>query len=93
MNTWLDASILPKGYKTWSGLPYTAGSNYGNDTLMAEYKNSGPGYDLAARLASDVTKVLDADQARKYRTPKDVFMTWMGVQPNIAWIDPATYTW
>ena len=115
---------------------------------MAEYKSSGPGFDLASRLAGNITQELTASQARAYRTPKDVFsklplsilsscysknfsigdrdvvqtqkvaprkyifgfscsctdpvrqlltlideVTPTGGQPNIAWIDPGTYTW
>ena len=94
LNTWLDGSILPAGYTTWDdGAPYSAGSNYDNNTIMGEYGSSGPGFDLAARLAGNVTMEFDADQARVYRTPKDVFMTPAGAQPDIAWIDPGTYTW
>ncbi len=93
LNTELDASIKGQGYNTWSGAPYAPGSNYNNYTVEAEYKSSGPGFNLAARIAGNVTQELTADQARAYRTPKDVFMTPTGEQPNIAWIDPGTYTW
>lgn len=93
LNTEMDASIKPQGYTTWSGLPYTSGSNYNNYTIMAEYKSSGPGFNLSARLAGNITQEFTASQARAYRTPKDVFMTPTGAQPNIAWIDPGTYTW
>jgi len=61
--------------------------------MLAEYKSKGPGFDLEARLAGNVTRVFDADQARAYRTPKDVFMTPEGMQPHYAWIDSHAYTW
>ena len=90
----MDASILPAGYTTWKrGAPYTTGSNYDNNTIMAEYKSEGPGFNLTARLAGNVTVEFTSGQARAFRTPKDVFMTPTGAQPNIAWIDPGTYTW
>ncbi|CAK7211633.1 hypothetical protein SCUCBS95973_001181 [Sporothrix curviconia] len=92
MNTWLDASILPAGYTTWNkAAPFTSGSNYDNGTIMAEYKSSGPGFNLTARLEGNVTQEYSARQVHPYQTPEDVFMTMEGKQPNIAWIDPATY--
>ncbi|KAL1895473.1 hypothetical protein Sste5346_005281 [Sporothrix stenoceras] len=94
MDTWMDASILPAGYTTWNkAAPYTTGSNYDNGTTMAEYRSSGPGFNRTARLAGNVTEEFSAQQARPYLTPKDVFMTWTGQQPNIDWIDPLTYPW
>lgn len=60
---------------------------------MAEYKSFGPGFDLAGRIAGNVTLEFTADEARKFRTPKDVFMTENGTQPNYAWIDKDAYTW
>lgn len=93
LNTWLDGSILPAGYKTWSGAPFSPGSNYDNNTIMGEYNSDGPGFNLTARLAGNVSLEFNSDEARAYRTPKDVFMTPTGQQPNIAWIDPGTYTW
>lgn len=60
---------------------------------MAEYKSQGPGFDLQGRLDGNVTILFDENEARDYRTPKDVFMTPAGVQPNYAWIDSEAYTW
>lgn len=60
---------------------------------MAEYKTSGPGFDIAGRIAGNITIEFTADQARVYRTPKDVFMTPDGSQPDISWIDSDSYTW
>ncbi|EHK20447.1 carbohydrate esterase family 8 protein [Trichoderma virens Gv29-8] len=94
LNTRLDASISPGGYKTWSGgAPFTNGSNYGKGTLMAEYEDYGPGFNTSGRLAGNITTLLRVNQARQYRTPRDVFMTPTGSQPNIAWIDAGCYTW
>ena len=91
LNTWLDATILPAGYTKWSSNPAT--DNYDNYTVMAEYKSEGPGFDLRGRKAGNTTIVFTANQARAYSTPKDVFMTPKGAQPNIAWIDKDAYTW
>ncbi|CAK7201483.1 hypothetical protein SEUCBS139899_004188 [Sporothrix eucalyptigena] len=94
LNTELDGSILPAGYTTWNkAAPFTSGSNYDNGTLMAEYHSYGPGFNLTARLAGNVTKELSSAQVRPYQTPKDVFMTREGKQPNIDWIDPLAYPW
>jgi Uma2 family endonuclease len=87
----LDASINSQGYKKWSTNPATA--NYNNYTFMAEYNSTGPGYNLTGRIAGNVTIVLSPNQARAYGTPKDVFMTPDGSQPDISWIDANAYTW
>ncbi len=91
LNTYLDASILPAGFTNWTS--DSATNNHNNYTIMAEYKSSGPGFNLAGRLAGKTTIELTADQARAYRTPKDVLMTPEGLQPNYAWIDKDAYTW
>ena len=91
LNTYLDGSILSAGYTKWTTNPLT--DNYNNYTVMAEYKSIGPGFDLAGRIAGNVTLEITADEARKFRTPKDVFMTENGTQPNYAWIDKDAYTW
>jgi len=84
MDTYFDASILPAGYTPWAGKP---DGNIGAHTTMAVYDVYGPGYDDAAERASNVTKVLDREQAGPYLRPVDVFMTPEGRQPNIGWID------
>ena len=91
LNTYMDATIRPVGYEKWSTNPVT--DNYGPNTTMAEYKSSGPGFNLTARIEGNLTIEFTADQARKYRTPKDVFMTPDGSQPDISWIDVDAYTW
>ena len=60
---------------------------------MAEYNDAGPGFNLTGRIAGNLTIELTPDQARNYRTPKDVFMTPDGAQPDISWIDQDAYTW
>jgi hypothetical protein len=87
----MDATIRPVGYEKWTTNPLT--DNYGPNTTMAEYKSSGPGFNLTARIAGNLTIEFTADQARAYRTPKDVFMTPDGSQPDISWIDTDAYTW
>jgi hypothetical protein len=88
LNTYMDMSIEPVGYVKWSTNPAT--DNYGPNTTMAEYNSRGPGFNLTARLAGNITIEFTA---RAYRTPKDVFMTRDGSQPDISWIDTDAYTW
>jgi len=85
LDTYMDASILPAGYTPWGNTPATARVDH--YTFMAEYKSSGPGFNLTARLAGNLTKELSAKEVKPYKSPVDVFMTPQGKQPNIAWID------
>jgi pectinesterase len=85
MNTYLDASIHNAGYKKWSNDPAT--DNFGNLTIMAEYADFGPGFNLAGRIAGRVAIEFDEDQVKKYDGPKDVFMDEKGQQPYVQWID------
>lgn len=89
LNTYMDASILPIGYKGWTNDPATNRIN--NYTFMAEYKSYGPGFNLTARIAGNITKELNAKTVAPYDNPRDVFMTPQGVQPNVAWIDRSIF--
>lgn len=92
LNTYLDATINGAGYKKWTTDPAT--DHYSTlYTKMAEYKSSGPGFNLTARIEGNVTIEFTPDDARAYRTPKDVFMDETGKQPYIGWIDKDAYTW
>ncbi len=86
MDTYLDGTVLPAGYTTWSG---KAAGNVGPHTTMAVYRTYGPGQDEAAQRAGGVTTVLDAAQVLAYRRPADVFLTRDGAPSDLAWIDPA----
>jgi hypothetical protein len=83
MNTYLDASINPAGYEIWG----KTDPRYGNGTLMAEYADYGPGFNLTARLAGGVAKELTGKEVRAYESPVDVFMDEKGRQPYVQWID------
>ena len=85
MNTYLDPSIKPQGFIVWS----TTASQYNASTIEAEWKNYGPGYNLTAILASNVTQLLTDAMVQQYRTPESVFMTPTGKQPAVDWIDGA----
>jgi pectin methylesterase-like acyl-CoA thioesterase len=85
LNTYMDASILPAGYTPWGSTPAT--SRVDHYTFMAEYKSSGPGFNLTARLAGNLTEELNDKTVKPYKRPVDVFMTPEGKQPSIAWID------
>ncbi|KAI9150085.1 putative pectinesterase A [Paramyrothecium foliicola] len=85
MNTYIDETVLPAGYTVWSGQP---SGNFGNGTVMATYETYGPGNNVEAQRASNVTSVLSKDGVKPYFRPRDVFMTPEGEQPNVDWIDP-----
>ncbi|KAL1851008.1 hypothetical protein VTK73DRAFT_9563 [Phialemonium thermophilum] len=80
MSSYLDASILPAGYKPWS-------SPVNNYTLMATFHDFGPGYDVEAERASNITIVLDKNGVEPYDRPEDVFLTEDGKPKNVGWID------
>lgn len=84
MDSYLDKSILPAGYIVWSGDP---NGNIGPKTLEAVYDVYGPGYYETAEVAGGAMKVLDAEQARPYGYPVDVFQTQDGKPVNVGWID------
>ncbi|KAI9737024.1 MAG: hypothetical protein M1834_000613 [Cirrosporium novae-zelandiae] len=71
----LDNSILPAGYIDWS-------SRTTNETFMAEYNNTGPGFNLTARLEGNITKELTSAQWEPYSSPEKVFN-----QNGTSWID------
>ncbi|KAK6206366.1 hypothetical protein LQW54_007820 [Pestalotiopsis sp. IQ-011] len=88
-DTYLDASILPAGYIIWQATDprFLAGT-----TLEAVADNNrGPGDDVAAQLASNVTTVLDAEGYAPYNSPAKVFITPEGETNNTAWIDGSVY--
>ncbi|KUI57599.1 Putative pectinesterase 11 [Cytospora mali] len=83
MDSYFDASILPAGYIDWS----TTDPRVNNYTFMATWDNYGPGWNVSAERASNVTRVLDDDEVEPYRWPVDVFLTSTGEPANIWWID------
>lgn len=79
-----DASIRPQGYVDWvvDGVSRTT-----NETLMAEFRDRGPGWNASARVAGGIGTVLDAKQWRRYDAPAKVFMTPDGRAGETWWID------
>ncbi|KAK5107392.1 hypothetical protein LTR62_001296 [Meristemomyces frigidus] len=84
-NCYLDDSIRPSGYIQWSGSDPRVNGN----TTMAEYIDSGPGFNLTGREeASNVTIEMTASQYEPYSSPKKVFtFPLSGEAGNIGWID------
>lgn len=81
---YLDDSIQPNGYIDWS----TTDPRVNNYTLMAEYKDYGPGWNETARRASNVTILLTESQWQTYSSPAKVFQYFKsGRTGNTAWID------
>lgn len=83
MDSYFDASILPAGYIKW-GATDPRVNNY---TFMATWDNYGPGWNVTAERASNVTIVLDDDEVEPYRWPTDVFLTPSGEPNNTWWVD------
>lgn len=86
-NTYLDNSILPAGYIIWTATD----TRFANTTLEAVYNNNGPGNNVTAQLASNVTITLDTEEYEAYSTPAKVFITPEGDTGNTAWIDASVY--
>ncbi|KAH8883533.1 pectin methyl esterase [Thozetella sp. PMI_491] len=80
-NTYLSDVVLPGGYTGW-------GTNYhANETLMAEYRDYGPGFNLTSRQNSDVTTLLDSAGVGPYHCPQLVFTDQNGKCSDYKWID------
>ncbi|KAJ4305458.1 hypothetical protein N0V90_000989 [Kalmusia sp. IMI 367209] len=91
IDSFMDTTVLPRGYIKWRESNDSTKSNYGNSTFMAEYGSYGPGWNRAARGVGNVTIVLDEQTVKPYLNPREVFMTPDGQQPNVEWIDEAFY--
>ncbi|KAG5797315.1 hypothetical protein H9Q69_003619 [Fusarium xylarioides] len=83
MQSYLDAVILPAGYIEWS----KSTPRVDNYTFMATWNDHGPGYNVEAEKASNITKVLTNAEVRPYRAPADVFQTPEGKFGHVKWID------
>ncbi|PWY68555.1 pectin lyase-like protein [Aspergillus sclerotioniger CBS 115572] len=80
-NTYEDGSIEPSGYINWEDR-WSA-----NETLMAEYKAYGPGFNLTGREDSEVSVLLDSREYARYSDPERVFLFPDGKVGNVGWID------
>ncbi|KAI5288497.1 hypothetical protein KEM54_005170 [Ascosphaera aggregata] len=78
MNTYFDATVNGGTYRAWKAWP--------GNTFMAVWKNFGPGYDEKVAQADELTHVLNDEQVKPYREPKDVFITEDG-KSDVSWID------
>ncbi|KAI9761492.1 MAG: H(+)-transporting V0 sector ATPase subunit a [Chaenotheca gracillima] len=87
MNTELDASIRPQGYTTWT-------SPIIEQTVLGEYKDTGPGFNLTGREDGNITKLLSDREVQQYRRPQDVFLSSTdGKRISLSWIDPLFRTY
>ncbi|KAJ5381834.1 uncharacterized protein N7496_004262 [Penicillium cataractarum] len=80
-NTYEDTLITTSGYVLWSA-PIT------NQTLMAEYNDFGPGFNVTGRRRYNYTVLLNDNEWDSYSSPKKVFLTPDGDAGQISWIDP-----
>lgn len=55
--------------------------------MAAATSNYGPGWNLTAELAGNITRVLDDAEVLPYRWPKDVFLQSNGSTGNTWWVD------
>ncbi|CAK4032780.1 pectin methylesterase [Lecanosticta acicola] len=84
-NTYLDPSILPAGYITWSASDPRV---VPNTTLMAEYRNYGPGGNLTARNLNVTSELTREEFEEGYERPGLVFQDpFTGLFGNTGWID------
>ncbi|PYI33740.1 pectin lyase-like protein [Aspergillus indologenus CBS 114.80] len=81
VNSYEDGSIEPSGYINWEDR-WAA-----NQTLMAEYRAYGPGFNATGRKEGGVAVLLDAQAYKRYDSLEKVFLTPEGEAGNIAWID------
>jgi len=89
---YLDDSIIPAGYIDWKDS--SGNSKTTNQTLMAEYQDYGPGYNVTGRASERFDHVLTDAQYAPYSSPALVFQTPDGTFGNTGWIDSnpeATY--
>lgn len=82
-NDFLDDSIKPAGYIEWS----SSDPRVTALTLMGEFGDYGPGFDLTGRVDGKVATELTAAQWDEYNSPEKVFLTPDGETENIEWID------
>ncbi|KAM3075530.1 hypothetical protein ACMFMG_007673 [Clarireedia jacksonii] len=80
--TYLDDSILSTGYTDWPPTIYTP-----NNTLQAEYKNYGPGYNATGRAMALYGVQLTDAQWSAYSSPAKVFQTPTGEFGDVSWVD------
>ncbi|KAE8415520.1 pectin lyase fold/virulence factor [Aspergillus pseudocaelatus] len=84
--TYEDGTIRDSGYVLWQA-PITG------QTLMGEYENLGPGWDVAARQEYNYSVLLDAETWDGYNSPAKVFLTEDGRPGNVDWIDQRIWWW
>ncbi|KAF2432827.1 pectin methylesterase [Tothia fuscella] len=80
--THLDDSIRTEGYIKWSGND----GHISGKTFMAEYANTGPGFNKAGR-SKGPGKVLSDAEYEPYSTMEKVFQFMNGTYGNVRWID------
>lgn len=83
-NTYEDGSIVDTGYINWivDGV-----GRLTNDTVMAEYRALGPGFNLTGRREAGIGIVMNQNLYRPYDRPNKVFQTPDGTFGNVGWID------
>ncbi|OJJ07733.1 hypothetical protein ASPVEDRAFT_46967 [Aspergillus versicolor CBS 583.65] len=81
-----DGMIRDSGYVLWQA-PIT------EQTLMGEYENFGPGWDVSARREYNYSILLGEETWNRYNSPAKVFLTEEGTPGNVEWIDKRMRWW
>ncbi|KAF2673339.1 pectin lyase-like protein [Microthyrium microscopicum] len=81
--TEMDDSIRSAGYTTWS----SSETRVHSETMMAEYSNTGPGFNAAGRREGKISHVLSDSEFAGYSSPAKVFQSPDGKFGNVEWID------
>lgn len=71
----------------WSVFRECVADCHAGQTFLGEYQDFGPGFNLTAREAGNVTMELTDNEAATYRWPKDVFLNPDGSTNDLSWID------
>ena len=80
----MDDSIRSSGYTNWNAKDKRLSA----ETLMGEYKNSGPGWSPQGRREGKVSRILSDAEYADYSAPEKVFQhPFDGRVGNTAWID------
>ncbi|KAF2205978.1 pectin lyase-like protein [Delitschia confertaspora ATCC 74209] len=80
----LDDSIQPNGYIQWG----KTDPRVTEQTMMAEYKDFGKGWNETGRVEGGVTRVLSRQEWEPYSGPEKVFMyPGTGRSGNVGWVD------
>jgi len=74
---------MAAGYTKWSAND----NRISGKTLMAEFQNSGPGFNAGGRSSGKISKVLNEQEYAPYASLEKVFQSPTGEFGQVGWID------